>query len=516
MKPPALNEQTLHQILSFVDSKSDCIFLETSKTNDENFCSYIFYDPVEILSFHKDQPLEEFFKQVQNCIDQGLYLAGWVSYEFGYALEPVLQKHLGDLDNRPLLKLGVFKEPIIFDHRNASFSKPFKHTLPCPDTPGSFSINNVRPSMSMEEYLKNLDVIKEYIEAGDTYQVNYTMKLLFDFAGSPTALYKMLRFNQPVSYGAFLKLAGRTTLSFSPELFFTKTADTCLVRPMKGTIARGLTWAEDQKNIHTLQNDIKNRSENIMIVDLLRNDLGRLSEKGSVSMSSMFDVETYATLHQMTSTVTGRLKPEINLTQIFKAFFPCGSVTGAPKIRTMEIIHELEKLPRGIYTGGIGFIGPESVTFNVPIRTLVLNQGQSEMGIGSGIVHDSNNEDEWRECLLKAKFLTSPCPDFQLIETVLWTEAAGFYLLDRHLSRLKKSAEYFDFPFDGQRITKTLSAHKATKNINNKNPAKVRLLLHRDGTLEISSNPCAPPDRLKFQDQPATDKKKLPKIRIST
>lgn len=517
MKSPALNEQTLHEILSFVNSKSDCVFLETSKTNDENFCSYIFVDPIEIVTFYKDQPLENFFKQAQNFIDQGFYLAGWFAYEFGYALEPVLQKHLSDLDNSPLIRLGVFAEPIIFDHRNSTFSRPLPPVSSVStDSLGSFSIKNVHPSMSMDEYLKNIEIIKEYIKAGDTYQVNYTMKLLFDFAGSPTALYKMLRLNQPVSYGAFLKLAGSTTLSFSPELFFNKNADTCLVKPMKGTIARGLTWAEDQKNIHTLQNDIKNRSENIMIVDLLRNDLGRLSEKGSVSMASMFDVETYATLHQMTSTVTGKLKPHTNLEEIFKAFFPCGSVTGAPKIRTMEIIHELEKLPRGIYTGGIGFIGPDSLTFNVPIRTVVLNQGESEMGIGSGIVHDSNNEEEWQECLLKAKFLTSPSPDFQLIETLLWSKSDGFYLLDKHLDRLQKSAAYFDFPFDSGHIRNTLSSHKPAKKFKDKYSAKVRLLLHRDGKIEVNSESCDYPDKLEFPTQPVAKKTELPTVCLSS
>jgi len=513
MAPPPLNQQSLDAILAFLESKSNCVFLETSKTDDDNFCSYIFHDPIEIITFNKNQSVTEFFRQIQSTIDNGFYVAGWFAYEFGYALEPVLHQYLETLSNRPLATLGIFPPPIIFNHHTGTFSETLPTTENSSEPPAPFIIDNVRPSITRDEYLKNLESIKYYIEAGDTYQVNYTLKLLFNFAGSATELYKTLRSNQPVSYSAFIKLAGVTALSFSPELFFRKNAATCVVKPMKGTISRGLTWEEDQQQIHCLQNDLKNRSENVMIVDLLRNDLGRLSEKGSVQMASMFDVETYATLHQMTSTITGTLPPHTPLAEIFRAFFPCGSVTGAPKIRTMEIINELETSARGIYTGSLGFIGPDTMTFNVPIRTLVLNGDQSEMGIGSGIVHDSEPEAEWQECLLKAKFLTSPSPDFQLIETLLWTPEGGFYLLDRHLDRLKKSTDYFAFPFDKKLITESLNKHRPASG--NDAPRRIRLLLFRDGTIEVTSSECTQPPNLVFPPPAASAKVTLPYIVIS-
>jgi para-aminobenzoate synthetase/4-amino-4-deoxychorismate lyase len=277
-------------------------------------------------------------------------------------------------------------------------------------------------------------------------------------------------------------------MSFSPELFFKKEDTSCTVRPMKGTISRGLTPEADAQLKDFLRHDPKNCSENIMIVDLLRNDLGRVCRQGSVNTESLFDVETYETLHQMTSTINGTISDEAGLEDIFHSLFPCGSVTGAPKIRTMEIIHELESAPRDIYTGAIGFITPaREMKFNVPIRTLLLAGNKGEMGIGSGVVYDSDPEKEWEECQLKGRFLSNPSPAFQLIETILWQPDSGYWLLDEHLERLENSAAYFGFHFNRRTIIGKLlerAGDFATV------PQRVRLTLDKDGTIALSASTC--------------------------
>ena len=483
-------------------------------TPEENR-SLLFTKPVAKLSFSASQDARTFFDTAQNYLNQGYFLAGWLAYEFGYALEPALAPLLARLGDMPLAHLGVYPAPLIIAHASPGQDTP---PLPFADCAGQpqppHQITNLRPTLSQNDYCAVLTRIKDYIEAGDTYQVNYTIKLLFDFTGSPESLYRELRSNQPVSYGAYLDLGGSRILSFSPELFFRKSARHCQVRPMKGTMPRGRTPREDQQFAAALQKDAKNRSENVMIVDLLRNDLGRLSTMGGVEINSLFTVETYATLHQMTSTITGRVCDHVGLAELFKALFPCGSVTGAPKIRTMEIIHELEREPRGVYTGGIGYISPTGdAVFSVPIRTIVLTGDRGEMGIGSGIVHDSSPEAEWQECLLKGKFLTTPRPDFQLIETILWQRQTGFWLLDLHMARLGASASYFGYPLNvttiKQQLNETSTNAVATA-------LKIRLLLHQDGTIKTSAAPCDPPRMLDLAMLAiVADKNTLPKITVS-
>lgn len=518
MKLSPMGDQQLNNVLAFLHTQAHCVYLETSKTNDGNQYSYIFHDPIALLHFGKEQSLAHFCEQAQTYLNQDLYLAGWFNYEFGYALEPSFQHLLQTCPAPTLATLGVFKEPIIYDHKTATFSGPLPPSSPFHherDQADGFSLAKIHPNMDQETYLNCLQTIKNYIEAGDTYQVNFTLKLLFEFNGNPETFYSALRRSQPVSYAAFIKLAETNVLSFSPELFFQKDGNNCQVKPMKGTIGRGMTLEEDQQLAETLKKDSKNRSENVMILDLLRNDLGRLCSNGGVQTTSMFDVEAFTTLQQMTSTVTGRLRPNITLQEIFKALFPCGSVTGAPKIRTMEIISELEAGPRGIYTGAIGFIGPRArkMIFNVPIRTIVVDGNQAEMGIGSGITYDSSPEDEWQECLLKAKFLTSHHPDFQLIETILWTAPDGFYLLALHLKRLCESAAYFNFHCDEKEISQQLNTLLPV--LNQHQAVRVRLLLYRDGTLELSTTPCNAPQNLFFPTPLPQDEEKLPHITIS-
>ena len=490
------SDQALHSLLTGLSGEESFVFLESTRITPENHHSFLFQDPLDrLVCMPEDDPVV-FFSKAQERLGQGFFLAGYLGYEFGYMLEPVLAKSLRSRissvksnGRSPMADLGVFKKPLIYDHLTASFQGA--GLLPTGNVSGSetaFSIDNLRLNLEREEYLEAISRIKSYIETGDTYQVNYTLKLLFDFAGSVTEFYCSMRRNQSVSYGGLIKNGNKTILTFSPELFFRKQADIITVRPMKGTMHRGRTPAEDREFSRFLHHDIKNRSENVMIVDLLRNDLGRLSRMGGVNVQSLFDVETYETLHQMTSSIKGQVNRPLSLEELFKALFPCGSVTGAPKIRTMEIIRELEVEDRGVYTGAIGYISPDGdAVFNVPIRTVVLQEGRGEMGIGSGIVWDSDPVGEWEECILKGKFLTKPAPEFELIETMLWQPESEYWLLDLHLGRLAESANYFFYAFDSEKIKTGL--HKLAEGFLNNASVKnqrVRLTLSKHGQFELT------------------------------
>ena len=494
--PKPFSDTALHSLLAGLDGKESFVFLESTRVTSENHLSYLFRDPVERLVCNYNDDPADFLRSAQEYLDKGSFLAGYVGYEFGYMLEPSLVNSFtprsaadNSLDPLPLADLGVFKKPQIYDHLNESFKENESWPKGIEFDPGAtFSINNMLLSQEREEYLEAIHRIKSYIEAGDTYQVNYTLKLLFDFAGSIPKFYSSLRRNQSVSYGGLIKNGEATILTFSPELFFRKSGNRLDVRPMKGTMLRGRTNAEDRDFVDFLHHDIKNRSENVMIVDLLRNDLGRLSRMGGVNVQSLFDVETYETLHQMTSSIRGKLNSPMSLEKMFKALFPCGSVTGAPKIRTMEIIRELEAEDRGVYTGAIGFISPEGdAVFNVPIRTVVLQGDKGEMGIGSGIVWDSDPAGEWEESLLKGRFLTKPVPEFKLIETMFWHPESGYWLLDLHLERLAESAGYFFYPFELEKIRAGLDelAEGFQSNASIKNQ-RVRLTLSKQGDIELT------------------------------
>jgi para-aminobenzoate synthetase/4-amino-4-deoxychorismate lyase len=291
-----------------------------------------------------------------------------------------------------------------------------------------------------------------------------------------------------VAYGALVNLAGRSILSFSPELFFRVRDREIATRPMKGTWPRGLDVAEDALAALALHHDEKNRSEHIMIVDLLRNDLGRICSTGSIRVDDLFSIERYTTLLQMTSTISGTLRADAGWHEIFRSIFPSGSITGAPKISTMRIIRDLENTPRGIYTGAIGFIAPSGdATFNVAIRTLVLDDGAVTMGVGGGIVYDSDPAAEFAECQLKAAFLTRSQPSFELIETLLWRD--GFTLLPLHLDRLRLSCDYFDRAYDSAEIESRLHALAATFAPLSRH--RVRLTLDPRGQIALTHSPLA-------------------------
>ncbi len=397
---------------------------------------------------------------------QKYYVAGFFSYELGYLLEDVFK----------------YKKKTCFPYALfCAYEKP----LPCShhhDAYCNYTINNLSLNISKHQYLTNLKKIKDYISCGDIYQANYTMKYKFDFKGSALGLYLDLKQKQNAAYNVFAKCGDYHILSLSPELFFYKNRNYLKVKPMKGTLKRGRNITEDKKNILKLINE-KNRSENVMIVDLLRNDLSKISEYNSVKVTKMFEIEQYNTLFQMTSTIKSRAKKNLSLYELVKGIFPSGSVTGAPKIRSMEIIKDLEKEERKIYTGSIGFFLPRGgAKFNVAIRTVLIHKNRGEMGVGGGIVYDSEAEDEFRECNLKAEFLINdPVTPFKLIETILFDR--NYKYLNLHLKRLKESAGYFNFKFNRKEILlKLLKIKTLLKN----KKYKIRILMDKDGKAALN------------------------------
>ena len=500
----------------------------------------LFTDPLGISVARQLAELPGLFQQIEQAVAAGLYAAGYFSYECAAFFEPTALPALsspsiarsGPSPNQPLAWFGIYAPPHLFDYRSGAFvgAEPpalarfgkqaegelwgKSRRIPSSALPGEGRepepLAECTLATSEEQYTERIRQIHALIRSGDVYQLNFTLAIALHAQGSSGELYRHLRARQPAPYGAFVHAhPDHRILSFSPELFFRIESEgqsrRITTRPMKGTARRGRTSQEDRETAHWLANDPKNRSENVMIVDLLRNDLGRLCRFGSVRAQDLFAVERYSTLWQMTSTVTGELRPEVGFQQIFRALFPSGSVTGAPKIRAMQLLTELEQRPRGVYTGAIGFFSKEQAVFNVAIRTLELEQERGMMGVGSGIVIDSNPADEWRECLLKAQFLSHsidpgarPGADsFSLVETLLWN--GEYPLLDLHLDRLEDSADYFAFPFNRAQVRTSLrppesmGAPGSDFETWGATPRKVRLLLDRDGSLRITSEPIAAP-----------------------
>jgi para-aminobenzoate synthetase / 4-amino-4-deoxychorismate lyase len=347
----------------------------------------------------------------------------------------------------------------------------------------SYSSTTWTPLVNRDEYDRSVSRIRELIAAGDTYQVNYSFPLTASFNGDAVAWYRDLCVAQGAEYSVYLDLGRYKVLCLSPELFFERRGNHVTTRPMKGTVRRGRWPAEDRELAAWLSNSAKDRAENVMIVDLLRNDLGKVSVPGSVHVSSLFDLERFETVWQMTSTVESTLREGTTLVDLMRALFPCGSITGAPKIRTMQIIRELERFPRGAYTGAIGLLKPGGdCVFNVAIRTLVIDteSGVATFGVGGGVTTDSTAEREYEECLVKSRFLYLKPEEFQLFESIL-LEDGNYFLLPEHLKRLRDSAEFFGF-VTGTRINADLERIAAE---NPRGSFKVRVMLWRDGRVEI-------------------------------
>jgi para-aminobenzoate synthetase/4-amino-4-deoxychorismate lyase len=412
--------------------------------------------------------------EVKSCLERlrGRSAAGFLAYEAGHALEPKLMPLAAspEADAPPLLWFGSFAEERIGNA--ADF---------LPDPAGAWA-GRARPLISRAEYEAALAAVKAHIFAGDIYQANLTFAAEVPIAGHPLALYAALRERSGAGHGAIVFTGTHWLLSLSPELFFTLEGGKATARPMKGT-------APVDADHEAFRTDPKQRAENLMIVDLLRNDLSRVARTGSVKVPVLFEVETYPTLLQLTSTVTAELEEGKDAIDLLNAIYPCGSITGAPKIRAMEIIDGLEASPRGAYCGAIGRLAPDGdAAFNVAIRTLTLRSGakSARLGLGSGIVADSEAGAEWGECLAKGHFVAT-ARRFDLIETMRFDPLEGVLELDRHLARLKRSADALDFPFDRHEARNELQAATFRAGA-----SRIRLLLSRTGALAIELRPLAP------------------------
>ena len=354
----------------------------------------LFDEPEEIIVAHTCAEVSQAFERMEAAQRRGSFLAGYASYELGYCLEPKFSSQTKILSKTPLLNFGAFKK-----------ARPWSLK---PSQSVSAPQITLKPAWTQAEYTHRFQQCHDYIFAGDVYQINLTFPLYGCFNGDALALYQGLRQRQPVAYGGIVALGSETVVSLSPEVFFESQGTHIRARPMKGTAQRGVMPPEDMARAQRLVEDEKSRAENLMIVDLLRNDLSRLAVVGSVKVTDLFTIQTYPTLHQMTSGIEAQLREDITLAKLFAGLFPCGSVTGAPKIRAMEIIRDLECAPRGVYCGSIGVITPQGdMRFNVAIRTLtLLAQGELICNVGSAIVADSCAREEYEECLIKARFLT--------------------------------------------------------------------------------------------------------------
>lgn len=393
-----------------------------------------FSRPRRVIVTDKLEEVRSSLEETERLVNEhGWTAAGFVSYEAAPAFDPAMR--VVPSQGFPLLWFGLY------DAQDSEVFGDF----------GGFAELQWQAEIKREAYNRAIEKIKDYIAQGMTYQVNYTMRLRADFEADPWTLFLHLARTQN-RYAAFVDIGEWAVCSASPELFFELDGETITSRPMKGTVKRGRTTKEDLINSNWLYASEKNRAENVMIVDMIRNDIGRIAEIGSVHVPELFTIEKYPTLFQMTSTVQARTKASV--TEIFSALFPCASITGAPKVSTMKIIAELEASPRKIYCGSIGYIAPNrKACFNVAIRTALVDKrsGKAEYGVGGGIVWDSESADEYGEALLKARVLTQPpLEEFSLFETLLWTPEDGYFLLERHIARMTDSAEYFGFHAAGR------------------------------------------------------------------
>ncbi|MHA6299552.1 aminodeoxychorismate synthase component I [Devosia sp. CAU 1758] len=444
----------------------------------------LFFRPREILVAYSAEEARSALKRLAAAGREGLWAAGYLSYELGLLFEERLVPLLPAHSATPLLWIGLYETP------QRSTGAEIDEMLEKAD-PGRAEA--LTPEWGPEAYARAFERVEGFIGAGDTYQVNLTMKARFRLEGDPLGLYRILARSQKVAYGAYIDAGDHVVLSRSPELFVSCSAGRLQARPMKGTLKRGRTRAEDEAGRAALASDEKNRAENLMIVDLLRNDLGRIARTGTVAVTDLFSVETYPSLHTMTSGITAEMRSDLGIVEVLENLFPCGSITGAPKMRAMEIIHAVEAGPRGLYTGSIGYIAPNGdFAFNVAIRTAVIDAaGNGEIGIGGGIVADSTAKDEYEEALLKLKFLSDPAPVVTLIETFKWTPEDGYALLDRHLDRLHDSAAYFGLPMTLEEVDAYLRDQAA----NWTGPMRARLTLS-DAGLDLTSVPLPPSPKI--------------------
>ncbi len=467
-----LNSLKLEKILTNVLKNKYSAFFYTPPIY-ENAISYYFKNPIKTV---KAKTKHDISNVLEILTDKNIIAYTLINYEAGYVLERSLGKYFREDEDAVLINLFDAKEVKKYNSKDMEVGEVDNQ---------KYKISNYKLNTSKSEYIKNIHKIKEYLKKGDTYQVNYTVKSNFDFSGDYISFFKSLLFNQSAKYSAFINLGDRILISFSPELFFSIENNKITTLPMKGTAKRGTNNEEDKRNFISLKSSAKDKAENIMIVDLLRNDLGKICNFGSVKTEEPFSVEKYESLFQMVSKVSGNLKGEISIGDIIKNIFPCGSITGAPKIRTMEIIKEIEKEERGIYTGAIGIIENKKAAFNVAIRTLEIDKetGKGTMGLGSGIVIDSSPVKEYEEVKLKGNFLKEPQKYFELFETMLIENGKKIKDWDKHLLRMKRAAVYFLFSFNEDMPAKLKL--KIKNIIQNDKSYRLKLILNKYGKINF-------------------------------
>ena len=443
--------------------------------------SFRLTDPAGVLEAVRPEDVAPTLEAAEGAAARGLWVAGFVTYEAAHGLDPslIVRSHApGDPFTR--LPLAWF----------AMFQQRQETVLPSPRDDAAPPADAWVPTVDRAHYDRAIARIREHIAAGDTYQVNHTVRLRSTVQGDERGLYRDLCYAQRGAHSAYLNAGRYRILSASPELFFRLDDDVLTTRPMKGTAPRGRWPAEDEATRERLTASVKDRAENAMIVDLLRNDLGRIARPGTVRWAKVFEPERFETVWQLTSTVTAELEPGTGLREVFRALFPSGSITGAPKVRTMGIIADLEDSPRGVYCGAVGFLapapaGPPSASFNVAIRTVVVDAetGTAEYGVGGGITWDSSATGEYDETVAKAKVLTARRPPFELLESMRRDPGEPIRLLQLHVERLRSSAAYFGFAFDADEVRAALDATDSPTD----RPAKIRLRLNRAGAIVVSS-----------------------------
>ena len=437
---------------------------------------YTFTQPIKELKTRDLAEVADLLAQVESYQEQGYYVVGYVSYEAAPAFEEKLAVHKGPLLGEYLLYFTV--------HNSVEISN-IPLTYEEVELP-----SNWQEVTSAEDYEKAITQIHHHLRQGDSYQVNYTVQLKQNLSANSFAIYNRMVVEQEAGYNAYVEHDDMAVISMSPELFFEQNGRELTTRPMKGTTKRGLTDDDDLKEAAWLEQDPKNRSENMMIVDLLRNDMNRISEVGSEHVESLCQVEQYSTVWQMTSTIKSRLREDVDLIEIFRSLFPCGSITGAPKIATMEIIKDLEPQPRGVYCGTIGILLPNGRRiFNVAIRTIQLYKGQAIYGVGGGITWDSTWESEYREVHQKAAVLYRKQARFQLITTGKISQKQLLFE-DQHLERLTKASRYFAFPFDPKKLRQKIE--EECQACDSHQDYRLRITLSKSGEMELSRQILAP------------------------
>ena len=437
---------------------------------------HTFTKPIKELKTRNLAQVKDLLAQVEDYQQQGYYVVGYVSYEAAPAFEEKLAVHPAPLMGEYLLYFTVHDSveksimPLTYDEI---------------DMP-----SNWKEETSKEEYEKAIAQIHHHLRQGDTYQVNYTVQLKQAVTANPFAIYNRMVVEQEAGYNAYVEHDEMAVISMSPELFFEQKGCDLTTRPMKGTTKRGLTNQEDLDQAAWLEQDPKNRSENMMIVDLLRNDMNRLSEVGSEHVERLCQVEQYSTVWQMTSTIKSQVRPDVDLVEVFRSLFPCGSITGAPKIATMEIIKNLEPQARGVYCGTIGILLPNGRRiFNVAIRTIQLHKGQAIYGVGGGITWDSTWESEYREVHQKAAVLYRKQVPFQLITTGKISQKHLLFK-EEHIDRLRNAGRYFAYPFNPENLLQRIDAECQACHV--EKDYRLRISISKSGDIDLCCQELTP------------------------